>query len=467
MSQNPRYPIVGKKILIVGLGKTGKSLISFLGDKDCQLFLSTNNSLTSEDQQFLDKNQVRYESDAHSPEFFQEKDLILMSPGVPNNIPPLTDEIRSQSVIISELEFAASLIDFPIIAVTGTNGKTTVCHLLHHLCQSLGISSVLAGNVGTPLIDFTNPKTPCEVGIVEVSSFQLETSHAFRPFIGVYLNIADDHLDRHGSLEAYHQAKLKLFAHQTVSDYAIFNANEPRFKTTSLKSIKRFFNSKNALFKDNSIHLNFPEIRLSFDISDCQLKGLHNVDNIQAALLALCCFLHHKNLTLKQHPDLKIKIEQALQSFENLPHRNAFILKNEGINYYNDSKATNPAATISCLKTFPDKRVILLIGGKSKDTDFNSLIFPCRQKCKAVICFGEAKEILHQCLSPHLDSYSVPTMVESLIKAKALATDGDYIVLSPACSSFDAFSNYTERGNCFKRLVNDQIASHRTGDSGS
>ncbi len=455
------YPLTGKRVLIVGYGTTGKSLVKFLSKQQCEISISEKGKLPVEDGD-LNAPNIKWEEGGHTPAFFSNQDLIVVSPGIPTTLPIFAAAKEQKIPIISEIELASSLIQKPIIGVTGTNGKTTVVNLLQHLLTSCGLKSALTGNVGTPLIDLVNNQSEYDVFVVELSSFQLETIKTLRPFIGIYLNLAKDHFERYEGLSDYHQAKMRLFKNQAPTDYALFNGNQAEFKQAKTNSTRLFFNSPQCLVKNNQIEIQFHNETHLFDLTPTQIKGEHNEDNFQVGLYATLLFLK------VIHPDKFNKapalLQSAIESFAGLEHRNEFIDSYKGVSFYNDSKATNPAATVSCLTTFPDQKVILLVGGQDKQTGYEELIPLAKTKVKKLIAFGEAKDIIYSTFSKLIDCTKADSLSQALDLASGFAKEGDVITMSPACSSFDAFSNYKERGIYFKKLVHDLISTRKEGD---
>ncbi len=437
----------GKRVLVVGSGKTGLATTAFLLQQGAHITLSDKDKKTDIPKEFIEQG-VAVEIGEHRVETFIGQDLIVISPGVPFIIRPIIEAQARGIEVISEIELAYRFIDVPLIAVTGTNGKTTTTSLLGHMFTTAGKRVFVGGNIGTPLIEYVSGKQQAEYVITEISSFQLEGIRLFRPFISVLLNITEDHLDRYPSFEEYIQAKNKIFINQHEPDRAVLN-----FDDTHVRSLARkieadifYFSTQTCLDKgayyNGAFHLSRgSQETMTFTAQDAQLKGAHNKQNmLAAASVGLLCNLPEE------------KIRRALISFTGLPHRMELVTEVKGITFYNDSKGTNVGACIKSLESL-DVPIILIAGGKDKGGSYLPLLNIIKKKVKALILMGEARQRMQAELGRAAPTVTVTSLVKAVEAALNRADRGDAILFSPACSSFDMFKNYEHRGECFKDLV--------------
>lgn len=386
-------------------------------------------------------------------DMLRNQDYLVVSPGVPVDEPVVKSARRRGVKVMSELELAFQLTDSPIVAVTGTNGKSTVVTMLGEIFTAAGIANLVAGNIGRPLVDAIDEAGPETVLIVEVSSFQLETVIDFRPRVAVLLNITEDHIDRHGNPKTYRDMKAKLFKRQQPSDFAVINLDDPevakvldRIKSNLVPySMKE--QTERGVFVENGIiwAVMPPEYKPETigSISDVHFKGSHNLENALAAIAV--------GLVWGLPADA---IMSAISNFKGLDHRIEFVAKKGGVSYYDDSKATNPDAVKRALGAF-DEPVVLLAGGRNKNMDFAPLKSGIKEKVKAVVLFGESAIELSGMVK---EAGPIPfqiakTMEEAVKMAAGRAAPGDAVLLSPGCASFDMFSGYAERGRAFQDAV--------------
>jgi UDP-N-acetylmuramoylalanine--D-glutamate ligase len=447
--------VKGKKILVVGLGKSGRSAALFLRRRGAQVTVSDMRSaeaLAKEIPALLDEG-IAVETGGHGLLTFRRQDLIVVSPGVPLTTPELQQVRKLGLPIMGEVELASLYLNTKILAITGSNGKTTTTTLAGEILKAGGMPTQVGGNIGLPVIDLVDTKENVEDAwsVLEISSFQLETTDTFRPKIAVILNITPDHLDRHGTFENYAMAKERIFAAQTAEDFLILNGDDPRVQQAASRArsqIYWFSRTKlvrqGASVKDGAIAFRANE-QASFQpvvpLSSIPLKGDHNVENVLAAVCA--AKLAGVNDTA---------IAQAVKAFHAVEHRLEFVADIAGVHYYNDSKATNVDATMKALAAFPGG-VHLILGGKDKNSDYTLLRPLLEQRVKAVYTIGAAAEKIEREIAGAttiLPSKTLSTAVES---AAAAATKGDVVLLAPACSSFDQFESYEHRGRVFKELV--------------
>jgi UDP-N-acetylmuramoylalanine--D-glutamate ligase len=441
----------GKKVLVVGLARTGIATAKFLKAKG-SLVTTTEvrpKEMMEEALQELRGMGIKAEWGGHRAETFLKQDLIVVSPGVDLSIQPIQNAIRSGVRLISEIELAYHFIHIPIIAVTGTNGKTTTTLLIGEMLKEDGKKVGVGGNVGEPLILFADGKDRWEVLVVEISSFQLEAIEAFRPRISVLLNITEDHLDRYPSYDDYIEAKVRIFANQNSGDLAVLNRDDPivmRYQET-VKAKKVLFSlreklEEGAFSNGQTIFLKLGEKGEEYSLAKTPLKGIHNVENMMAALTVARAFGCSEKA-----------IQGALNRFEGLEHRLEFVREIKGVRFYNDSKGTNVGSVVKSLQSFSGP-VILIAGGKDKNGDLNPLKELIQKRVRHLILIGEAKERMNRELGELTDTAMAQTMEEAVFRAHQKAKGGEVVLLSPACSSFDMFKDYKERGKVFKEAVN-------------
>jgi UDP-N-acetylmuramoylalanine--D-glutamate ligase len=432
----------GKHVTVVGYGKTGEACVRVLLDLGVKVRLSD-----KKDNLNIPGN-IEVELGGHTKGFILDSDLIVLSPGVRWDEPVLRYAREKGVETISEIELAYRLTNRPIIAITGTNGKTTTTALTAHILSKNGRDISLVGNIGTPFIQevMKNP----EYFILEVSSFQLQGTRDFKPWIGSLLNIAVDHLNWHNSFEEYIEAKRRLFINQSKDDFLIFNYDDKNVReaVTSGKSNKimfSFYKRDGVYLEDNKIRFNIPGYsKCEIDIRKAKLIGQHNFSNIMvASTIGLLCGL------------LPEEIEFALEDFTPYSHTLEKFLEFDGITFIDDSKATNPHASISALRSLPNAKV-LIIGGQDKGMDFDPLVDEIEKNNVKYICLiGETKEKLKNLLERRgiFNFSSCNTLEDAIEVGMRYAKRGDIVLFSPACASFDMFNNYKERGEKFKEVV--------------
>ena len=444
-----------KRVLVVGLGKSGVASALFLKAHGAKVTVSDTKSgdeLRNEIPVLLDHG-ITVETGGHGERTFRGQDLIVVSPGVPVDAPALVQARSLGETVIGEVELAAQFLHGPIIAITGSNGKTTTTTLTGEILAASGVPVLVGGNIGTPAITLVD-RAQAETAIVlEISSFQLETIQTFRPKVAVVLNVTPDHLDRHRTFEAYVNAKARVFENQTRDDLAVLNEDDPTCVSLASRTQAQVFwfsrqkevdrgawvREGNIVFRDGSQQR---EIMLA---SEIPLKGAHNQENVLAAVCA--------GALMGCAPE---KIRQAVRDFKAVEHRLEFVATIRGVDYYNDSKATNVDATIKALESFP-ANIHLILGGKDKGSDYTVLNDLLRQRVKRVYTVGAAAEkIESQIVSVKSGGPEVvhaETLENALRKANAAAQPGDVVLLAPACASFDQFKNYEQRGQVFKDVV--------------
>jgi UDP-N-acetylmuramoylalanine--D-glutamate ligase len=375
--------------------------------------------------------------------------MVVPSPGVPPGNDLLVQAQKKNILVVSEIELAYRFLKVPVIAVTGTNGKTTTTALLGEILKRSGKKTFVGGNIGNPLIEYAEGSQKADFIVAEISSFQLQWIEKFRPFIAVLLNITCDHINYHGSFAEYRRIKTRVFANQTKEDFAILNAADPEQKgiAKTIRAQIAKFSSKNVLqkgifIKDNNVLLRMPGANEEqYPLNIINLPGLHNVENVMAAIMAArFCGCSQENIIA------------AVTAFRGLPHRIEFVGEKNSIKFYDDSKGTNVGSVARALETFA-LPVILLLGGRDKDGDFETLKSLLAAKAKKVILFGEARNRIGSLIGKDIPTLKKVKLREAIESAYKNAQPGDVILLSPGCASFDEFANYKERGNYFKNIV--------------
>jgi len=426
--------IKNKNITVFGLARSGiaaaKKLLS-LGAKvtisEIKPASGIDHSLLKE----LQKLRIDVELGGHSLKVVESAELIVVSPGIHLDIPVL-EEARKKSIpVISEVELAYRLLKKPIIAVTGTNGKTTTTTLIGELLRAGGKKVAVAGNIGSPLVEVEDSNL--DLIVAEISSYQLETISSFKPWISVLLNIQPDHLERHRTMEEYMAQKARIFMNQNGDDYIVYNQDDPRVREMV----------KNAKAKLVGFTKDHPEI-ITLPPSEIRIPGRHNLENaLASAQAAYLCGAEEGT------------VADVLRSFPGVEHRIEFVSRVDGVEFYNDSKATNPDSTLVALDTFEGRNIILILGGRDKGVSLDVLSSKVRQRAKRVILLGEATARFKQALEKAgFGSIDLADSMDGAVRISfGSAGSGDIVLLSPACASFDMFSNFEERGKAFKQAV--------------
>jgi len=440
----------GKRVLVVGLGKSGVASALFMKAHGARVTVSDTKSgdeLRNEIPVLLDHG-ITVETGGHGDRTFQGQDLIVVSPGVPVDAPPLVQARSLGESVIGEIELAAQFLPGPIVAITGSNGKTTTTTLTGEIMTASGFPALVGGNIGTPAISLAERAKPGTVIVLEISSFQLETIQSFRPKVAVVLNVTPDHLDRHRTFEIYAAAKTRIFENQQSEDCAVLNADDSTCVAMSKKTRAQIYwfsrqnevergawvRDGNIVFRDGSGQ------REIMQVSEIPLKGAHNLENVLAAVCAsvlMGCSAE--------------KIRQAVHGFKAVEHRLEFVASIGGVDYYNDSKATNVDATIKALESFPSN-IHLIVGGKDKGSDYTVLNDLLRQRVKRVYTIGAAAGKIESQIKG-AEVVHAETLENAIRQAHSSAQAGDVVLLAPACASFDQFKSYEHRGRVFKEAV--------------
>jgi UDP-N-acetylmuramoylalanine--D-glutamate ligase len=436
-----------KQVLVVGLARTGIECARFLVNQGAKVLVSDLRSETDLEQAIhtLKGLPIDYLLAGEERRWLEGMDMVVPSPGVPPTNPLLQEATSRGIEILSEIELAYRFCRFPIVAVTGTNGKSTTTTLVEEMLKANGTKVFIGGNIGAPLIGFAGEDW--EWGVVEISSFQLEWIEEFRPRVAVLLNLSEDHLDRYPDFAAYCRAKERIFENQKAKDVAVLNRDDPlvwalrqgrpaRIVSFGFSEVDEgvFAKPEEIVWRDASTEERFP-------LSHVQIQGVHNVENMMAAIAVAKAIGMPAQI-----------IQQTLEKFPGLEHRLEFVREKNGVRYYNDSKGTNVGAVVKSLASF-SAPVILLAGGVDKGGDYGVLRDGVGKRVKRLVLFGAAKEMIAKALGTLTETVLVDNIEAAVRDAHQHALPGDVVLLSPACSSFDMFRNYAERGRVFKNLV--------------
>lgn len=443
----------GKHVLVVGLGKSGFAAAMFLRRHGAKVTVSDVRPAESlgKDMPLLLEEGIAVEAGGHGLLTFRRQDLIVVSPGVPPETPELRQVRSFGQTVLGEVELASRFLKGRTIAITGSNGKTTTTSLCGAILSAGGLPVQVGGNIGVPVIALADESRDENWNVLEVSSFQLESIVTFRPQIAVILNVTPDHLDRHGTFEKYVAAKERIFLNQRREDFLVLNAEDEVAARAAVRARSQvyWFSHKRVVRQGACVHEGVVMYRASeqsapepiLAVGAIPLKGDHNLENVLAAVCAA---------RLAGVPADAIR--SAVQSFTAVEHRLEFVAKIEGVDYYNDSKATNVDATLKALASFPSG-IHLILGGKDKDSDYRTMRPLLEQRVRAVYLMGAAAEKIEQ----HIHGAAPIVRAGTLRRAVELAADaahaGEVVLLAPACSSFDQFVNYEDRGRAFKEIV--------------
>lgn len=444
-----------KRVVVVGLGRSGVAAARFLVRRGATVTVTDRQppAQLAAAVKALEGLDVRLKLGGHDAADFEQADLVVLSPGVPHTQPILEPAWANGIPVIGEMELAAGHITEPIVAVTGTNGKTTTTELVGKMLHSSGKRVFVGGNIGTPLIAYADgTQGRADVVVVETSSFQLDTTVDFRPATAVMLNIADDHLDRYAGFSAYADAKWRIFRNQGPRDTAVLNAMDSVVTAMMTKHpprARRLLYSDQAvahgaqILKDRILLMDNGQTVGTLDLRDIGLAGAHNRENIAAACLAA-----------RDQGASIVGMQRALAAFKGLPHRLQPVGTVDGVHFVDDSKATNVDAVKRALECF-DRPVVLIMGGQNKRGDFTQLKAVVHRRVKTLVAIGEARDEVVTALAgdPQAGIIEADTMEAAVEKAFGAAVPGDTVLLSPACASFDMFDNYAHRGNRFREIV--------------
>ena len=439
-------------IIILGAGESGVGAACLAKQKGYKVFVSEKNIINSKFKKILRKNKIAFEEGKHSANKVLNAHEIIKSPGIPNESILIQKIKKNKIPIISEIEFAFRHTDAKIIGITGSNGKTTTSSLIYHILRNSGLNVGIAGNIGNSFAKLITEKD-FEYIVLELSSFQLEDIKKFQPKIAVLTNLSRDHLERYNyDFQKYIDKKLDIVSNHSNSDYFIYNADDKNIQreliNRKIKSTKIPFSYTNqdtenkTFIKDNKIFLNINKNKLMISLNSLSLKGKHNTQNNMAAATVA------KLINIKNE-----EIKESLSNFQSINHRMEHVLTIQKVKYINDSKATNTNAVYYALDSMTNS-TIWIAGGVDKGNDYDELLPLVREKVKSIICIGLDNKKIIETFSSVVDSIiETSTMIEAVRNAYKIAKPGEIVLLSPACSSFDIFDNYEDRGNQFKEQV--------------
>jgi len=430
--------------MVVGLGASGRAAARFLASRGASLVLTD----TRRDLSTADLPLAQLHLGGEEAAWLGGVDLVVVSPGVPLTSKLVAAARRAGTPVIGELELASRFIKFPLIAVTGTNGKSTVTTLISKICQNAGMKTFVGGNLGTPLVEAISHEF--DLAVVEVSSYQLETIASFKPQVAIHLNLSDDHFDRYHNLAAYGRAKARIFENQDPSDWAILNREDPlvwklrdevKAKVLSLGRIRPSFPGAAEMWEESGLRFAIGGNYGTISLNQFRLPGRFNHSNAMAAAGAA--------LLLNVAPRV---IERTFAEFDGLPHRLQPVCQRNGVSFIDDSKGTNVGAVLEALAAVRAP-IVLIAGGVGKGGSYDALRAPIREKVRLLILYGDARRMMRSDLDGTTRIELVQTMQEGVARATAEARAGDTVLLSPACASFDQFENYAARGRAFQKLV--------------
>lgn len=445
--------ISGKKVLVIGAAVTGLPVVEQLSRKGA--YVTLNDKKTKEEIMEMLKdtkiNDINIVGGSHPSELAEECDFIVVSPGVPLDIPLIERARGLGREVIGEVELAYRLTDTPIAAITGTNGKTTTTALLGEIMKESGRGTFITGNIGHAMISEVNNAKPEDVFVLEASSFQLESTMEFKPHISAILNITPDHLDRHKTFENYIDAKCMIFQNQKAGDYAILNKDdEETYKIADRVKCKTLFFSRKEILEEGAyVENDWIIIKLGerieriIEIDEIYIPGSHNLENaLAAALMAFCLGVEVEVIRL------------VLREFKGVEHRIEFVDEINGVTYYNDSKGTNTDASIKAVMAMK-RPIVLIAGGYDKGSEYDDFIDTFEGRVKELVLIGATADKIEKTAREHgfNNIHSVKTFEDAVAECAKLAMPGDCVLLSPACASWGMFKNYEERGRIYKSLV--------------
>jgi len=444
----------GQNVMVIGAARSGLASAEFLAGRGAVVYLNdikNRESFARENLDALERKGVKLMFGVHPDIKALNIDVVVLSPGVPMSVGPVEAAKASGIKVISEMELAFGFCKAPIVAITGTNGKTTTTALIGQIFSDAGRNVFVGGNIGTPFISRAAELAPDDVAVLEASSFQLEATENFKPRVALVLNLTPDHIDRHGSFEGYIEAKAKIYANQDKLDWLILNWDDEETKKLGADAPSRviYFSRRHILKEGFCIENGFLTVKMDgvtttiIRPKDIFIKGGHNLENALAAAAA--------GWLMGVDAD---SLKMSLQQFPGVEHRLEHVLTHRGVEYINDSKGTNPDASIKALEAY-DRPVVLIAGGKSKGSDFLPFAKKIKEKVKALVLVGQAADEIEAAVKEagFTGYVRAKTFEEAVEMAGSLAAEGEIVLLSPACASFDMFSNYEERGEIFKELV--------------
>ena len=440
-----------KRLVILGGGESGVGTAILGKQKGWEVFLSDRGALKPQYRETLEKEAIAYEEGKHTEEKILSANVIMKSPGIPDKAPIIKKAHEKGIAVISEIEFASQYTDSLIVGITGSNGKTTTTLLTHHIFKEAGLQVGLGGNIGYSFAELVATKNP-PYYVLEISSFQLDGIEHFAPHIAVLLNITPDHLDRYDyKFENYINSKFRIAMNQTENDYLIYDADDEVItqwlSTHTIKSKLIPFSiekelPQGAFLKDNKIYIMLENQTTEIDVEEISLRGKHNIKNTMAASVA-ARLVNIRNNSLRE----------SLKGFKGAPHRLEEVKVVDGVTYVNDSKATNVNSVFYALDTIKTP-IVWIVGGQDKGNDYNSLLPYVHEKVRAIVCLGVDNSPIIQSFYNTIGTLVETRSMDEAVKlAQGFAQEGDTVLLSPACASFDLFKNYEERGDLFKAAV--------------
>ena len=440
-----------KRLVILGGGESGVGTAILGKQKGWEVFLSDKGSLKPHYRETLNKEGIQWEEGTHTEEKILSADVIMKSPGIPDKAPIIKKAHEKGIAVISEIEFASQYTDSLIVGITGSNGKTTTTLLTYHIFKEAGLQVGLGGNIGYSFAELVATENP-PYYVLEISSFQLDGIEHFAPHIAVLLNITPDHLDRYDyKFENYINSKFRIAMNQTENDYLIYDADDEVItqwlSTHTIKSKLIPFSiekelPQGAFLKDNKIYIMLENQTTEIDVEEISLRGKHNIKNTMAASVA-ARLVNIRNNSLRE----------SLKGFKGAPHRLEEVKVVEGVTYVNDSKATNVNSVYYALDTIKTP-IVWIVGGQDKGNDYNSLLPYIHEKVRAIVCLGVDNTPIIQSFYNTIGTLVETRSMDEAVKlAQGFAQEGDTVLLSPACASFDLFKNYEERGDLFKAAV--------------
>ena len=440
-----------KRLVILGGGESGVGTAILGKQKGWEVFLSDKGSLKPHYRETLNKEGIQWEEGTHTEEKILSADVIMKSPGIPDKAPIIKKAHEKGIAVISEIEFASQYTDSLIVGITGSNGKTTTTLLTYHIFKEAGLQVGLGGNIGYSFAELVATENP-PYYVLEISSFQLDGIEYFAPHIAVLLNITPDHLDRYDyKFENYINSKFRIAMNQTENDYLIYDTDDEVItqwlSTHTIKSKLIPFSiekelPQGAFLKDNKIYIMLENQTTEIDVEEISLRGKHNIKNTMAASVA-ARLVNIRNNSLRE----------SLKGFKGAPHRLEEVKVVDGVTYVNDSKATNVNSVFYALDTIKTP-IVWIVGGQDKGNDYNSLLPYVHEKVRAIVCLGVDNSPIIQSFHNTIGTLVETRSMDEAVKlAQGFAQEGDTVLLSPACASFDLFKNYEERGDLFKAAV--------------
>ena len=452
LSPKSQRDIPGSRFLVVGLGTSGYWAARWLARAGADVTVSDVKEISQLDPGVLKELRglgVTLETGGHKKETFTGADAIVLSPGAPLETPFIRAALQKKIPVMGEMELAARHVDTPMIAVTGTNGKTTVTTFLGQMLENAGYDVFVGGNIGTPLTAYLAQGEKADYLVLEISSFQLDTIEQFSPEISIILNISPDHLDRYAGYQAYIQSKMRIFENQGPGQTVILNADDPVLSKvippTGATVFRYGLKKREGIdaFIEKGEIVSAVKGKSRFNLNTFSLSGMHNLENLLAVVLA------GGALGLPPAP-----IQKTINEFKGLPNRLAYTNRVGDVQFYNDSKATNVDAAIRAVQSFDDP-LILIAGGRHKGSDYRPLVEACRGNVRGAVFMGESAGLLADAFTGEMPFSLASDMQDAVARAYDLANRGDIVLLAPACSSFDMFENYDHRGRAFKDAVED------------